>query len=81
MLRITFVLDGYLGQDLFEDRAPNAITEEWRGYAAMEDELIYPHRLPTHECGCCLDPAYVSLDILKVEVLNASDSKDGNKEE
>lgn len=71
MLHVCCVIDGITTKVILKDTHPNALSLDIRAYAPLEDEMINVG-FRTHDCGCCLDPQYVSVVILSVEIYDVS---------
>jgi hypothetical protein len=63
-----FILDGYLGRNTYDVDAtyggmPSALW--WRDFEyELIDEGFYTH----DGCGCCIDPAWIDLEILGLHI-------------
>jgi hypothetical protein len=72
LIRVTFKLNGLLGRDVFETREYRRnIPPLTRAYFAMEWVLI-DEGCPTHDCGCCVDPAHTSWEFISLEPVDAA---------
>ncbi len=68
---VRFECDGFLGREYLDFEAAD-IELELAAWFELE-RLAIVEGFSTHECGCCLDPKYVKIEKLNVELLNITD--------